>query len=838
MEETRYDPSQVEPKWQRHWEENHLFRAGERPNAPPQYVLEMFPYPSGAMHMGHVRVYTLGDVIARAARMRGFDVLHPMGYDAFGLPAENAAIKDGLHPAVRTPQNIESFRHDMKSLGFSIDWSREISTHEPGYYRWNQWFFLRMLERGIIYRRRARVNWCPSCATVLANEQVLEGLCWRCDSVVIEREIPEWAFRITAYADELLKSLDELKDWPERITSMQRHWIGRSEGAQVEFPVVGSEVKIPIFTTRLDTIFGCTYMVIAPEHRLVSSFVTPEQKAEVEAFAQRLAKMERAERTDATRKEGVFTGAYALNPYTGAKVPVWVANFVVADYGTGAVMSVPAHDQRDFEFARKYGLDIRAVIRPAGGELLDPATAEAAFTEDGVVAGSGAYDGMTSADARRAMADEARQRGFGRPTVTFHLRDWGFSRQRYWGTPIPIVYCERCDPERHGIPVPDDQLPVLLPSEKEMDVRQVLTGTGEPPLAKVPSFVNATCPRCGGPARRETETMDTFVDSCWYFARYLSPHDDRAPVQRAEADRWLPVDVYVGGPEHAVLHLLYFRFWTKVMNELGLCAVREPVDRLVTQGIVNGPDGRKMSKRFGNVVSPREIVGRHGADVTRLFILFAGPPQDDMRWSDDQVEGMSRFVNRVWRLFQRVLPLIDGVPASAAAEAAPGSAAQAIRKKTHKTLRKYANDFENLQFNTCVAALMELSNVLQDAKVDPADRGMLGALREALEAFSVLLSPLAPHLASELWQRLGRKEELTFVPWPVFDPELVVDDVVTYAVQVNGKLRGEVQVPAGAPQHEVEAAAKTVEKVQPHLEGKTIRKAIVVPGRLVNFVVG
>jgi len=835
VEELRYQPAQVEPRWQKHWEDRHLFRAGERSGAPRSYVLEMFPYPSGAMHMGHVRVYTLGDVIARVQRMRGYDVLHPMGYDAFGLPAENAAIKDGLHPAIRTPRNIESFREDLKSLGISYDWSREISTHEPEYYRWNQWFFLRMLERGIVYRRKARVNWCPSCTTVLANEQVLEGLCWRCDNRVEDRHIPEWAFRITAYADELLRDLDGLTQWPERITSMQRNWIGRSEGAHVEFGVEGSDARIPVFTTRVDTIFGCTYVVVAPEHKLLRSFVAADKLAEVDAFAERIAAERKADRGADARKQGLFTGAYAINPFNGARVPVWVANFVVADYGTGAVMSVPAHDQRDFEFARQYGLPVVPVIADAAtGQLPDGATMELATTDDGVLAGSGDFSGLSSAEARTALSRRAAEGGFGKPSVTYRLRDWGVSRQRYWGTPIPIVYCEACDPERKGIPVPDDQLPVRLPGPDEMEIQQVLSGEGEPPLAKIPSFVHTTCPRCAGPARRECETMDTFVDSTWYFARFVSPHESSAPFARADADAWLPVDTYVGGPEHAVLHLLYFRFWTKVMQELGLCESREPVKRLVTQGIVNGPDGRKMSKRLGNVVSPRAIVGRYGADVTRLFILFAGPPQDDMKWSDEQIEGIYRFVNRVWRHFNAVgAQLVDAPPAGVAAES---PAAMELRRKVHKTIRKFTRDIDNLQFNTCVAALMELSNATQELTADaPATRA---ALREAYEAFALLLSPLAPHLAAELWSRLGRTDELQLAPWPEHDAALVVDDEVTYAVQVNGKLRAELRVAVSMDDEALKAQALAQPKVAAQVEGKSVRKVVIVKGRLVNFVVG
>jgi leucyl-tRNA synthetase len=838
VEETRYQPVQVEARWQKHWEEKNLFRAGERPNAPRAYVLEMFPYPSGAMHMGHVRVYTLGDVIARVLRMRGNDVLHPIGYDSFGLPAENAAIKDGVHPEVRTPQNIASFREDLKSLGVSYDWSREIATHEPAYYRWNQWFFLRMLERGIVYRRTSRVNWCPVCNTVLANEQVVDGLCWRSDTPVEDRLIPEWAFRTTAYADELLHDIDDkLTQWPERIRSLQRNWIGRSEGAQVEFAVEGSDVKITVFTTRVDTIFGCTYVVIAPEHKLVRQFASPEKLVEIDAFSEKIAAARKLDRAADTKKEGLFTGAYARNPFTGERVPIWVANFVVADYGTGAVMSVPAHDERDFEFAKQYGLPIKAVIAPAdGGAKLDPSTAEQSFTDDGVLVDSNPFTGLTSVEARQKMTAEASRQSFGKQAITYRWRDWGFSRQRYWGTPIPIVYCEKCDPEKKGIPVPDDQLPIRLPTKDEMDIRLVLSGTGEPPLAKIPSFINTTCPKCGGPAKREAETMDTFVDSSWYFARYLSPHDDRVAVARAEADKWLPVGTYVGGPEHAVMHLLYFRFWTKVMQELGLCSVREPVQKLVTQGIVNGADGRKMGKRYGNGVSPKEIVGKYGADVIRLFILFAGPPEDDMKWSDEQVEGAWRFVNRIWRQLTGVLAEISSVPREAADEAVSGTQAHELRKKTHKTIRKFTRDIDNLQFNTCVSNLMELSNTIGDTKPD-GTRATAGALREAFETFALLISPLAPHLAAEMWFRLGRTEELQFFPWPTWNDALTVDDMVTYAVQVNGKLRGEVPMALTATDEEVKDAAKQIEKVKQYLDGKSIKKAVVVKGRLVNFVV-
>ncbi len=842
----RYEPHSIEPRWQSRWEEAGAFRAGRRPAAEPRYVLEMFPYPSGAMHMGHGRVYTIGDAIARQLRMRGFDVIHPIGFDALGLPAENAAIKDGRHPAERTRENIVAFRGEMKSLGYSFDWSREIATCDPAYYRWNQWFFLRMLERGIAYRREGKANWCTGCNTVIANEQVVDDHCERCESPVVEKVIPEWAFRITALAQDLLDGLDTLTEWPERITTMQRNWIGKSVGAEVAFSpspaplrgateirgqVVPGQPAIDVFTTRVDTIFGCTYVVLAPEHPLVDRLTVPERRAEVRAFVERMRKTEASERTgEGAPKEGVFTGAHAVNPYTGEQVPVWIANFVLAGYGTGAVMSVPAHDQRDFEFAKKYALPIRVVIQPAKGERLPSGDALAkAFTEDGVVESSGPFSGLPSAKAREVMGEEARAKGFGKPTVRWHLRDWGFSRQRYWGTPIPVVYCDV-----DGIvPVPDDELPVVLPDEA------IITGKGEPPLAKVAAFVNTTCPKCGKPARREVETMDTFVDSSWYYARYLSPHDETRPFDPAEAKRWLPIDVYVGGPEHAVMHLLYFRFWHRVMQQLGLVHEAEPCKRLVTQGIVNGPDGRKMSKRWGNVVQPGPMVDKYGADTLRLFILFAAPPEKDIDWSDEQVDGLFRFLTRVWRIFharQECFAVSD----PKVLEAAQGQALE-LRRRTHRTIQRVTEGFEKeLKFNTGIAALMELVNALYqlEPRTDP-DRA---AVREALVAVATLLAPFAPHVAEELWHEvLGasvRDRLLAEEPWPAHDPVLVVADTVTIAVQVNGKLRGEVQIAAAAGEADVRALAEGEERVQAHLAGKTVRKVIFVPKRLINFVVG
>jgi leucyl-tRNA synthetase len=824
----KYEPSVIESKWQQVWEQRGSFKKGRPPATQgKKYVLEMLPYPSGQMHMGHVRNYLLGDVFARFYWMQGFDVIHPMGWDAFGLPAENAAIKDKVHPAVRTEENIASFKKEIRSLGYAYDWDLEVNTSKPAYYRWNQWFFLQMLERGLVYRRFSKVNWCTGCHTVIANEQVKDGTCERCDSPVLDKEMPEWAFRITKYSQVLLDALDGLTEWPDRITAAQRNWIGRSEGVEADFKLEGSDAKLRVFTTRVDTIFGCTYVVLAPDHALVPQLTSAAQKADVEAFATRMARRTKIERTEeGVEKEGVFTGGYALNPFTGAKVPVWVANFVLADYGTGAVMSVPAHDARDFDFAKKYALPITPVIHPANGAPLPEGEA---FTDDGVLANSGEYTGKTSAEARKLMGAFLEKSGQGVPTVTWRQKDWGFSRQRYWGTPIPIVYCEKCDPSRQGIPVPLAQLPVVLP---DIDVAEVLTGKGEPPLAKVASWVNTTCPTCGGPARREAETMDTFVDSCWYFARYLSPGFDQAPFDAQAAKQYLPVDIYVGGPEHATMHLLYFRFWTRVMKELGLSPVDEPVKRLITQGIVNGPDGRKMSKRWGNSVAPSSIVSRYGADTARAYVLFAGPPERDFDWSDDQVEGSYRFLKRVWALAAQHEPQVKGVTFAGPFE---GRALE-LRKATHKALKRVTDAIERLSFNTAIAGIMEFVNAVSGGELkDVAEKA---AMNEAITTLAVLLTPIAPHLADEIAQAYGAEKPLVETAWPRFDPSLVVDDVIPYAVQVNGKLRAEIRVAVAAGEAEVRAAAEADEKVQAALAGKTVRKFVFVPKRLVNYVVG
>jgi leucyl-tRNA synthetase len=828
----RYEPKTIEPKWQARWAAENVFLADARPTAPKKYVLEMLPYPSGAMHMGHVRNYLIGDVYARYYRMRGFDVLHPMGWDAFGLPAENAAIKDGVHPAVRTKENIESFRQEFISLGCSYDWTREVTTSDPAYYRWNQWFFLRLLERQMVYRRFSKVNWCPSCLTVIANEQVKDGRCERCGSVVVEREMPEWAFRITRNSQDLLDGLDTLKAWPERILAMQRNWIGRSEGAECDFAVEGSPRPVRIFTTRIDTVFGCTGLVLAPDHALVETIVTAEARPAVRAFAEKMAATPKSERTaEGAPKEGVFTGAYAKHPFTGEPVPIWIANFVVADYGTGAVGVVPAHDARDFAFAKAHGLKLKQVVRPADGQSLGPVeTWTEPFSDDGVLVDSDPYSGLSSPEARKVITAELARRGQGEARVTYRQKDWGFSRQRYWGTPIPIIYCLRCDPERRGIPVPDSQLPVRLP---DIDTEQVLTGKGEPPLAKVPSFVNTTCPRCGGPAQREVETMDTFVDSAWYYARYLSPKLDSAPFDAALAHKWLPVDIYVGGPEHAVMHLLYFRFWSRWMKVLGLSPVDEPVTRLITQGIVNGPDGRKMSKRWGNVVAPNSIVARYGADTVRTYVLFAGPPERDFDWSDDQMEGAHRFLKRLWTLAfahhqASARARHDGVWEGRALE---------IRRLAHKCVRRVGEAIERLSFNTAIAGVMECLNGLSAFETldTEAERAAMG---EAMRLLARVMTPFAPHFADELAEAYGATACTVTEAWPEYDAGLVVDDVLAYAVQVNGKLRAELHLPASASEADVRAAAEAEQKVQAHLQGKALRKVVFVPRRLINFVVG
>ena len=821
-----FEPGRIEPEWQRRWEEAGVFRAAAE--ADGYYCLEMLPYPSGRLHMGHVRNYSIGDAIARFRRMRGERVMHVIGWDAFGMPAENAAIREGQDPALWTRRNIETMRGQLQRLGFGYDWQREIATCDPEYYRWNQWFFLRMLERGLAYRARRRLNWCPSCETVLANEQVQEGRCWRCDGPVLLREFEQWFLRITTYAQELLDGLERLDEWPERVRSMQRNWIGRSEGARVRFAVEDLEHAIEVFTTRIDTIYGATYIALAAEHPLLPLLLDgrPERET-VEEFVREQTARNVADRfAEGAQKLGVATGRYALNPFSGERVPIWVANFVLTDVGSGAIMSVPAHDQRDFDFARAYDLPIRPVIRPADGDPLDAARLEAAFGERGVLHDSGAYSDLDSDEASRRMIADAVRGAFGCAETTYRLKDWGISRQRLWGTPIPVVHCERCG----AVGLRDEDLPVVLPDEAP------LTGSGGSPLGRVESFVNVSCPTCGQAARRETDTMDTFVDSSWYYFRYLDPHNDREPFARTAPRGWTPVDLYIGGIEHATMHLIYTRFWTKVMRDLGLVELDEPVRQLFTQGMVI-KDGAKMSKSKGNVVDPDQMIARYGADTTRLFCLFAAPPEKDLDWNESDIEGCHRFLNRVWRTWLRVAERLP----TAATPAPTFDAGEALelRRKTHDTIRRVSEDLaERMRFNTAVAAIMELINEAAPlAERDDADAATLWALREAFDTLARLLVPFAPHLAEELWAALGGEGFACLAAWPQAEPTLLVRDELLLVVQVNGKLRGRVSVPRGATRETVLAAARAEPNVAERLAGRQLRRVVHVPDKLLNLVI-
>ena len=858
----KYEPQAIERRWQEAWSGERVFEVTEDPSRQGDtfYALTMFPYPSGdRLHMGHMRTYTITDAIARYQRMRGRHVLHPMGWDAFGLPAENAAIKRGIHPAKWTWENIEYIRdQQMKRMGFSYDWTREIATCSPDYYRWNQWFFLKLYEHGLAYRKEAAVNWCPSCATVLANEQVIEtraavpgaerataaqGRCWRCESVVEKKNLMQWFFRITEYADELLAGTDELPQWPEKVRAIQRHWIGKSTGAELVFRVKGAvdeakgATEVRVFTTRPDTACGVTYIVLAPEHPLVRELTRPEHREAVEAFIGRVAAKSEIERTAAEgEKEGVPIGAVVTNPFTGDEVPVWIANYVLYEYGTGAVMGVPAHDERDFDFARKYGLPIRQVILPPGD---DPGAAPAgsattpggvrlevgqmqAYTEPGTMIHSGAFDGMPSPEAIAAMTRHAEQHGFGRARVTYRLRDWLISRQRYWGTPIPMVHCPGCG----TVPLPESELPLILPENVQF------TGHGKSPLLSAPDWVNTTCPRCGGAAQRETDTMDGFMCSSWYFMRYVDAHNDRAPFDPAKARYWLPVDLYVGGVEHAIMHLLYFRFFTRFCHKLGLVPAPEPVTRLFTQGTVRY-NGQRMSKSKGNAVSPNDLADEFGADTARVFTLFAAPPESDLDWVDSGVEGMFRFLNRVWRNVYDVLR--QGGQAAGPQSAA---AAKEMRRQTHGAIKKVTDDLEReFSFNTAISAIMVLSNALGDHLRLPAGEQDPAAAREAAEALVLLLAPFAPHLGEELWRELGHQGFVAFARWPVHDPAALLTDEIELAVQVNGKLRSHVVVPTAADADRIREIVLADSQTQAQIDGKQVIKVVVVPGRLVNVVI-
>jgi leucyl-tRNA synthetase len=828
-----YDPQKIEAKWQKRWADARVFESDVDPSRPKYYVLEMLPYPSGTLHMGHMRNYAIGDVVARVKRMRGFNVLHPMGWDAFGLPAENAAIQNDTHPRTWTNDNIAEFQKVLRRFGFSYDWRREISTCEPEYYRWNQWFFLRMLERGLAYRKKSRVNWCPECATVLANEQVVNGYCWRHEDTLVEtREIEQWFLKTTAYADQLLDDLKLLEGgWPDRVITMQRNWIGKSQGAKVKFPVadVPGAGSIEVFTTRIDTIYGATALIVAPTHPLLPKLLeNSPNRAEAEAKLARMRQSSvKAEDLATAEKEGFFTGKHASNPFSGEKIPIWVGNFVLMEYGTGAVMCVPAHDERDLEFCRKYNLPIRVVVQPLEGGPLVPEKMTAAFDEhqQGKLVNSGPFNGLYPEEAIAKMTALAEQKGFGRAEIVFRLKDWGISRQRYWGTPIPVVYC----PKHGTVPVPDKDLPVVLPPNPK------LTGMGESPLAATPEFVNTTCPKCGGPARRETDTMDTFVDSSWYFYRYCDPHNDKAPFDSAKVAYWFPIDQYIGGITHAILHLLYSRFWCKVMRDLGLITHSEPAARLFTQGMVL-KGGVAMSKSRGNVVGALEMAEKFGADTGRLYTLFAAPPEKDLEWSEQSIEGCWRFANRVYRLVERHAESVRSMKGKSRGPAVATEKEKVLLRKTHQTLRRVTQDFESRwHFNSAIALLMELANAIHAQ--EPLEEGVRPEVRrEVLELFTLMLAPMTPHLAEELWEMLGYADGLWKASWPAFDSDLAREEEVEVVVQVNGRVRGRLKVPAGLAESELVTLAMAERFVTQHINGKRVVRHVFVPDKLINLV--
>ena len=822
-----YHPQELDKKWQKRWADSRAFEVTEDPSKPKFYCLEMFAYPSGHAHVGHVRNYIIGDIVARVKRMQGFNVLHPFGWDAFGLPAENAAIKSGIHPETSTLGNIAHMKGQLQRLGISYAWERELATCLPDYYRWNQWLFTRMFERGLAYRRRSTVNWCPVDQTVLANEQVIDGACWRCGTMVVHKDLEQWFFRITAYTDDLLKAADALTEWPEKVLTMQRNWIGRSEGARVKFD------EIEVFTTRIDTIYGATFVMLAPEHPLVSTYA--DQSEDPSAFREKIARFraqDRAARVSGeVEKEGFFTGRYVTNPFSNEPVPVWIANFVLGEYGTGAVMAVPGHDERDFEFARKYDLPIRVVVRPSDGEPARSEEMTAAVSNDGVLVNSNGWDGLASDEARRQLTAEAARRGIGEGTVQFRLKDWGISRQRYWGTPIPMIHC----PEHGIVPVPDDQLPVELPKITQF------TGRGDSPLAQVPEFVNTTCPRCGKPALRETDTMDTFVDSSWYFYRFADAHNDAMPFDPAKVKYWAPVDFYSGGIEHAILHLIYSRFFARVFHDLGMIDHSEPFTHLLTQGMVL-KDGAVMSKSKGNVVDPDSMTSRVGADALRLYVMFVAPPEKEVEWTDSGLEGSFRWLHRVWHIAQEWRERAVAARRASLDPAALTAAERAMRRKTHDTIRRVTTDVDvRKQFNTAISAMMELVNELYAfTKAQESDASPHAAVvaREAIESLIVMLSPFAPHTAEELWEQYGHTGTLSATTWPEFDADAAKAEEIVIPVQVNGKVRSRLTVPPDIADEELEKRALADAAVQPYTQGKTIKKVVIAKGRLVSIVVG
>ncbi len=859
-----YKPEPIELKWQKIWQERGVFRVTEDPEKEKYYLLEMFPYPSGNIHMGHVRNYTIGDVVARYKRMRGYNVLHPMGWDAFGMPAENAAIANNVHPATWTYQNIDNMRSQLTRLGFSYDWHREIATCHPEYYRWEQWLFVRMFKKGMVYRKKSSVNWCQKCQTVLANEQVEGGCCWRCGETVAQRDLDQWFFRITDFAEELLAYCDRLPGWPDKVVTMQKNWIGKSVGAEIGFPLRDREEEIRVFTTRQDTVYGATFMVMAPEHPMVTTLSQgTAQEGPVKDFVERMRREDKTKRTSEDyEKEGVFVGAHCVNPFTHREMPIYTANFALMEYGTGAVMAVPAHDQRDFEFARKYGLDIVVVIQPEG-ETLDAEQMQEAYIKEGVLVRSGPFDGLKNPAALDVIADYLEKKGLGKRAVNFRLRDWGISRQRYWGAPIPIVYCDRCG----VVPVPEDALPVKLPEDAQM------LEAGKSPLPALESFVQTICPTCGDAnARRETDTMDTFIESSWYFERYCSPRYDRGMFDKQSVDYWMPVDQYIGGVEHAILHLLYSRYFTRVLETFGLVEYKEPFTRLLTQGMVcketakcpehgflfpsemTSGDGHstcslcgrpvkigrieKMSKSKKNVVDPNALISYYGADTLRLFCLFAAPPERDLDWSDAGVEGAWRFLNRVWRLVEESLDDLQGVRPNEEETGLDGDA-KVVCRKTHQTIKRVTTDIESrFHFNTAISAVMELVNTLQSLK-EPVLAMPQGpsVVRFAVETVLVLLSPVVPHIGDELWAHLGYTNSLLDVSWPSYRESALKADEILIVVQVNGKVRSKVQVPAGTPEDRIKEVALADERVAARIQERPIKKVIVVKNKLVNIVV-
>ena len=819
----------VEAKWQERWERDGAFRTPDLPEGPRFYCLEMLPYPSGRIHMGHVRNYSIGDVVARFHRRRGFTVMHPIGWDALGLPAENAALERGAHPADWTTRNIRHMRRQLRRLGFSYDWEREFATCDPAYYRWNQWFFLKMRERGLAYRKNGVVNWCPRCETVLANEQVEAGRCWRCEAVVLPRELPQWFLRITDYAQQLLDEMDRMPGWPQKVLVLQRNWIGRSEGAEVRFsiPDLAEAGDVPVFTTRVDTIYGATALLLAPEHPAASAIAAREPS--VAEFV-RAALGERARKTHPAGgeagKTGLDTGFRAVNPFSQEEIPVFVADYVLMEYGTGAVMAVPAHDERDHEFARKYGLPIRTVVIPNDPGAADRAEG-GAFTEPGTVVDSGPFSGLPTREAQQAMAEHARKGGYGGPKVAWRFRDWGISRQRYWGTPIPMIHCVACG----EVPVPEEDLPVELPRDVE------ITGMGGSALSRIESWLRVDCPSCGGSARRETDTMDTFVDSSWYFYRYLDPANGGAPFDPERVRAWFPIDLYIGGVEHAILHLIYCRFWTRVMRDLGLVANDEPVVRQLSQGMVI-KDGAKMSKSKGNIVDPDAVVERHGADAIRLYVLFESPPEKEMDWTDARLAGPARYLRRLERMIPGEAEWLVGTRRPTGREAFEPADIE-LRRKTHQTIRRVTRDLaDRIHPNTAIAAIMELTGAVLDRLPAATAKGSRRAVREAVEAVVSLLNPMAPHLTEELWERLGGDGTLVDTPWPECDEELAREEQVLVVLQVNGKLRGRLGAPAGLDREALIERARENAGIRRHLEGREVRRVVTVPDRLVNFVAG